>query len=618
MAIVTRGLTKRYGAADRRRRASTSTCPRGQVYGFLGPNGSGKTTTLRMLVGLIRPNAGDIEVLGQPWSWRDRRRMFRIGALIETPAFYPYLSGRDNLRVFGATGRAHARGRAWTRCWRRSVCTTGQGTRSGPTPWACSSDWASRSRCCPIRTCCCSTSRPTASIRRASWPCASCCATSRTGARPCSCPATSCPRSSSSRTSWASSTAAGWCARGRSTSCWPAAPRSGCWSAPTRCAQAVAALAALGIPVEPTPSADAAGGLASRSGYPASRRRSVNRLLAERGIFASAIDATSDLESVFLSLTAGAGMDVDGATPAGPPAGWGTPGGAPMIAPRRRGAAQAPPTLGQLRGPGRAASVLMALVYLLIGADQLAAATASGPGSSSGSRAPTRSSTSSCSASAACWPSRMRPRSVAPTGTGACCGSSWHAARVARATSSPSALGHRHRAAPSGVLIAYAAGIVADDRSAHRSPGIARATRSPAGRRHAGQVAGLGTFVLLQRAAIGFAVAMLMRSQVAGVVVGIVLYLGEGDPVDHPGGHQPAQRRPVRARRPRTRSGSSSCPSASATASCRAAAPVDRRRRRARCCCSPWRSGTAVAVTAVYLVVALGVAMLATERAEIA
>ncbi len=102
-ALTTLGLRKRYGA-----RAALDgldlAVPRGVVYGFLGPNGAGKTTTLRLLVGLIRPDAGQIEVLGRPYSWRDRRRLFDVGALIETPAFYPYLSGRDNLRVVGASG----------------------------------------------------------------------------------------------------------------------------------------------------------------------------------------------------------------------------------------------------------------------------------------------------------------------------------------------------------------------------------------------------------------------------------------------------------------------------------------------------------------------------------
>jgi ABC-type multidrug transport system ATPase subunit len=102
-ALATYGLEKRYGA----RPALTGLdlrVPRGVVYGFLGPNGAGKTTTMRLLVGLLRPDAGRIELLGEPFSWRDRKRLFRVGSLIETPAFYPYLSGRDNLRVIGAAG----------------------------------------------------------------------------------------------------------------------------------------------------------------------------------------------------------------------------------------------------------------------------------------------------------------------------------------------------------------------------------------------------------------------------------------------------------------------------------------------------------------------------------
>jgi len=70
---------------------------RGEVYGFLGPNGAGKTTTLRMLVGLIRPTSGTATVAGNtPGS---PAGLARIGALIESPGFYPYLSGRENLKV---------------------------------------------------------------------------------------------------------------------------------------------------------------------------------------------------------------------------------------------------------------------------------------------------------------------------------------------------------------------------------------------------------------------------------------------------------------------------------------------------------------------------------------
>ncbi|CAN5784003.1 ABC transporter ATP-binding protein [soil metagenome] len=103
LAVATRGLTKRYG----RQPALTGlnmNVPRGRVYGFLGPNGSGKTTTLRLLVGLMRPDAGSLMLFGRPYEWRDRRRLFGVGSLIETPSFYPYLSGRDNLRVLAAAG----------------------------------------------------------------------------------------------------------------------------------------------------------------------------------------------------------------------------------------------------------------------------------------------------------------------------------------------------------------------------------------------------------------------------------------------------------------------------------------------------------------------------------
>ena len=94
--METHGLTKRYGdrlavdAVDMRVR-------RGEVYGFLGPNGAGKTTTLRMMLGLIRPTAGTATVLGRPAGRPDVTA--RVGALVEGPGFYPYLSGLDNLRV---------------------------------------------------------------------------------------------------------------------------------------------------------------------------------------------------------------------------------------------------------------------------------------------------------------------------------------------------------------------------------------------------------------------------------------------------------------------------------------------------------------------------------------
>jgi ABC-2 type transport system ATP-binding protein len=96
VAIATAGLTKNFGsqvAVD----AIDLRVPTGSVYGFLGPNGSGKTTTIRMLLGLVHPSAGLIEVLGAPIPGGATRVLPRVGSLVEGPAFHPYLSGRANL-----------------------------------------------------------------------------------------------------------------------------------------------------------------------------------------------------------------------------------------------------------------------------------------------------------------------------------------------------------------------------------------------------------------------------------------------------------------------------------------------------------------------------------------
>ena len=94
--VETSGLGKRYGPITAVKDLNISV-RRGEVYGFLGPNGAGKTTTLRMLLGLIEPSAGVAKVLDQePGS---PQGLQGVGALVESPAFYPYLSGRDNLRV---------------------------------------------------------------------------------------------------------------------------------------------------------------------------------------------------------------------------------------------------------------------------------------------------------------------------------------------------------------------------------------------------------------------------------------------------------------------------------------------------------------------------------------
>jgi len=75
---------------------------RGDVFGFLGPNGSGKTTTIRMLLGLIRPTAGRAIIFGMDNAYQLPAILQHIGAIVETPVFYPYLSGKDNLHVVAA------------------------------------------------------------------------------------------------------------------------------------------------------------------------------------------------------------------------------------------------------------------------------------------------------------------------------------------------------------------------------------------------------------------------------------------------------------------------------------------------------------------------------------
>jgi len=95
--IQTTELSKRYGQDILAVDGLSMNVERGEVYGFVGPNGSGKTTTLRMLLGLVRPTSGSCEVLGaRPGK---PETLSRVGALVESPSFYPYLSGRDNLRV---------------------------------------------------------------------------------------------------------------------------------------------------------------------------------------------------------------------------------------------------------------------------------------------------------------------------------------------------------------------------------------------------------------------------------------------------------------------------------------------------------------------------------------
>jgi ABC-2 type transport system ATP-binding protein len=102
-AVTTSGLTKRYGerlAVD----GLEIELPRGVVSGFVGPNGAGKTTTIRMLLGLVAPTSGGARVLGHSIG-HPADYLPRVGALVESPTFYPTLSGRRNLQVLTRLGR---------------------------------------------------------------------------------------------------------------------------------------------------------------------------------------------------------------------------------------------------------------------------------------------------------------------------------------------------------------------------------------------------------------------------------------------------------------------------------------------------------------------------------
>jgi ABC-type multidrug transport system ATPase subunit len=100
--ITTTGLAKLYGPLHAVDGIDLDVRP-GDIYGFLGANGSGKTTTVRMLLGLVLPTSGDIQLLGESMP-AGREVLHQVGALVEGPAFYGHLSGRANLSLYDRAG----------------------------------------------------------------------------------------------------------------------------------------------------------------------------------------------------------------------------------------------------------------------------------------------------------------------------------------------------------------------------------------------------------------------------------------------------------------------------------------------------------------------------------
>src|ERR1700681_4747259 len=99
-ALKAIGLSKAYGARLAVDRLDLEV-DRGELFGFLGPNGAGKTTTIRMALGLVAPTKGSVEILGLEVRRHRAEVLPRVGALVESPALYGYMSGRDNLRAIG-------------------------------------------------------------------------------------------------------------------------------------------------------------------------------------------------------------------------------------------------------------------------------------------------------------------------------------------------------------------------------------------------------------------------------------------------------------------------------------------------------------------------------------
>lgn len=319
-ALRTWDLVKRYG--PRRALAGLDLAvPCGVVYGFLGPNGAGKTTLMRLLVGLIRPDSGEIELLGRTYDWRQRRLLFRVGSLVESPTFYAYLSGRDNLRALAAAGAPVRPGRV-----EEVLTLVGLQERSRDKVGRYSLGMKQR-----LGIAAALLSDP--DLLLLDEP--------ANGLDPGGIVAmrqTLRALTQMGKTVFVSSHILpeiqqladvvgivdhGRLVReGRLDDLLTGASRVRVRVAPHEVRLALERLTTLGVTPEPAPEPDAAGGAWISLALSTTRAPEANRVLAEAGIFASGLESGSDLETIFLSLTASAPGQLDSSRPDSMP-GWG-------------------------------------------------------------------------------------------------------------------------------------------------------------------------------------------------------------------------------------------------------------------------------------------------------
>ena len=167
-AVLTSSLTKRYGRAVLAVDRVDLRVARGEIYAFLGLNGAGKSTTIRMLLGMIRPTTGHAELFGERVHAGATDLWRRVGHLVDSAIAYPELTVRENLDV--ARRLAGVDGCARRRPDDRAARARARMPIGVPAPCrsATCSGWRSRGRCSMSPSCWCSTSRRTASIRPAS------------------------------------------------------------------------------------------------------------------------------------------------------------------------------------------------------------------------------------------------------------------------------------------------------------------------------------------------------------------------------------------------------------------------------------------------------------------